>query len=304
MRPRGLVISAPSSGAGKTTVTLGLLRAFRRRGVAVGSAKTGPDYIDPAFHAAATGGACVTLDPWCADADQLRARAMAATGELLVVEGAMGLFDGAPARHTPLGQGSTADAAAALGLPVGSAPASPLFWSQAVTVESAFASATVVFSTAGLSFRQRLYLGILSELALSSHILAPGADAAAAEPAVTTPYTALVSAVSAATTNCSVTVGGGGGTGAVADDTLVVYYVAEAGRFADATKAVLHALFASSVTADRLVAVAKNELSDTTETLRDGGSVAYAVARAVAEVRLLVGGGGGGRAPDRSHLVL
>jgi len=186
---------------------------------------------------------------------------------------------------------------AALGLPVGSAPASPLFWSQAVTVESAFASATVVFSTAGLSFRQRLYLGILSELALSSHILAPGADAAAAEPAVTTPYTALVSAVSAATTNCSVTVGGGGGTGAVADDTLVVYYVAEAGRFADATKAVLHALFASSVTADRLVAVAKNELSDTTETLRDGGSVAYAVARAVAEVRLLVGGEGGDERP-------
>jgi len=81
-------------------------------------------------------------------------------------------------------------------------------------------------------------------LTLSSHILAPGADATAPEPAVTTPYTALVSAVSAATTNCSVTVGGGGGTGAVAYDTLVVYYVAEAGRFADATKAVLHALFA------------------------------------------------------------
>jgi len=115
---RGLVVSAPSSGAGKTTVTLGLLRALRRRGVAVASAKTGPDYIDPAFHAAATGQACLTLDPWCADAGQLRARAMAARGAVLLVEGAMGLFDGAPDPASPLGRGSTADAAAALGLPV------------------------------------------------------------------------------------------------------------------------------------------------------------------------------------------
>jgi len=120
-------------------VTLGLLRAFRRRGVAVGSAKTGPDYIDPAFHAAATGGACVTLDPWCADAARLRARAMAATGELLVVEGAMGLFDGAPARHTPLGQGSTADAAAALGLPV------------VLVVDAAKTAQTVAAVVAGLA---------------------------------------------------------------------------------------------------------------------------------------------------------
>ena len=113
----GLVVSAPSSGAGKTTVTLGLLRALRRRGIAITSAKTGPDYIDPAFHAAATGRPCLTLDPWCADAAQLRARAVG-EGDLLVVEGAMGLFDGAPHSADPMGQGSTADAAAALGLPV------------------------------------------------------------------------------------------------------------------------------------------------------------------------------------------
>ncbi len=86
--------------------------------MAVTSAKTGPDYIDPAFHAAATGHPCLTLDPWCADADQLRARAGAAIGEILVVEGAMGLFDAAPAPDTPLGHGSTADAVAALGVPV------------------------------------------------------------------------------------------------------------------------------------------------------------------------------------------
>ncbi len=113
----GLVVSAPSSGAGKTTVTLGLLRALRRRGIEVISAKTGPDYIDPAFHAAATGHPCLTLDPWCADAAQLRARAVG-EGDLLVVEGAMGLFDGAPDPASPLGRGSTADAAAALDLPV------------------------------------------------------------------------------------------------------------------------------------------------------------------------------------------
>ena len=52
----GLMIAAPRSGSGKTTLTLGLLRAFRRAGVAAGSAKCGPDYIDPPFHLAAAGG--------------------------------------------------------------------------------------------------------------------------------------------------------------------------------------------------------------------------------------------------------
>ena len=115
---RGLVISAPASGSGKTTVTLGLLGALRRRGLPVVSAKTGPDYIDAAFHEAATGCPCVTLDGWAASADQLRARAVRRRGSHLVVEGAMGLFDGAPEDEHPLGTGSTADVAAALNLPV------------------------------------------------------------------------------------------------------------------------------------------------------------------------------------------
>jgi len=115
---RGLVISAPSSASGKTTVTLGLLAALRRRGLPVVSAKSGPDYIDPAFHEAATGMPCMTLDAWAASADQLRARAMRQRGSHLVVEGAMGLFDGAPEQDHPLGAGSTADVAAVLGLPV------------------------------------------------------------------------------------------------------------------------------------------------------------------------------------------
>jgi cobyrinic acid a,c-diamide synthase len=115
---RGLVISAPSSGSGKTTVTLGLLGALKRRGLPVVSAKSGPDYIDPAFHEAATGEPCTTLDAWAASVDQLRARAARRRGSHLVVEGAMGLFDGAPEAEHPLGSGSTADMAAALGLPV------------------------------------------------------------------------------------------------------------------------------------------------------------------------------------------
>lgn len=108
----GLVIAAPSSGSGKTTITLGLLRALRQRGVPMRSAKSGPDYIDPAFHAAASGADCINLDAWAMPPDRIRA--LAAGPGLLVVEGAMGLFDGAP----PDGRGSSAELARLLGLPV------------------------------------------------------------------------------------------------------------------------------------------------------------------------------------------
>lgn len=114
---RGLLIAAPASAQGKTTLTLGLLRALVRRGADVASAKSGPDYIDPAFHAAATGRPCVTLDPWAMAPAQLRARAAMQATELLVVEGAMGLYDGA-ATADPAGGGSTAALARALGIPV------------------------------------------------------------------------------------------------------------------------------------------------------------------------------------------
>ena len=109
---RGIIIAAPNSGSGKTTITLGLLRALRRAGHPVRSAKSGPDYIDPAFHAAATGRPCVNLDAWAMTPDRI---AHLATGETdLIIEGAMGLFDGAP----PDGAGATADLARQLGLPV------------------------------------------------------------------------------------------------------------------------------------------------------------------------------------------
>lgn len=111
----GLLIAAPSSGSGKTTVTLGLLRALKKRGVPIAPGKAGPDYIDPAFHAAASGETCLNFDPWAMRDALLRANALkqSAEGRALVIEAMMGLFDGAAD-----GTGSAADLAALLGLPV------------------------------------------------------------------------------------------------------------------------------------------------------------------------------------------
>jgi len=106
------IIAAPSSGSGKTTLTLGLLRALRRREVPVRAAKSGPDYIDPRFHEAACGHPCLNLDAWAMT--DTRIKSLSAGHVPLIIEGAMGLFDGAP----PDGKGSTADIARILGLPV------------------------------------------------------------------------------------------------------------------------------------------------------------------------------------------
>lgn len=107
----GLLIAAPSSGSGKTTVTLGLLRALARRGVSVRPGKAGPDYIDPAFHAIACGRTCLNYDPWAMRPEVLAHQA--AGDGALIVEAMMGLFDGA-ADHT----GSPASLAKLLGLSV------------------------------------------------------------------------------------------------------------------------------------------------------------------------------------------
>ena len=106
------MIAAPASGSGKTTITLGLLAALVAQGTAVRSAKSGPDYIDGRFHEAATGHPCVNLDAWAMSPDRLRNLALGE--DLLVIEAAMGLFDGAP----PDGRGSAADLARHLGVPI------------------------------------------------------------------------------------------------------------------------------------------------------------------------------------------
>ena len=115
MMARGLIIAAPASGSGKTVLTLALLRHFRNAGVAVASVKVGPDYIDPAFHAAASGAPCLNIDAWAMRAETLGAvAAHAGDGvELIIGEGVMGLFDGASG-----GGGSTADVAELTGWPV------------------------------------------------------------------------------------------------------------------------------------------------------------------------------------------
>lgn len=114
-RGGGLIIAAPASGSGKTVVTLAILRALARAGTSVASFKVGPDYIDPAFHAAASGRPCLNLDPWAmrpATVAGLLDR-LCADADLVVGEGVMGLFDGAAD-----GTGSTADVAAVTGWPV------------------------------------------------------------------------------------------------------------------------------------------------------------------------------------------
>ncbi|ETA53517.1 cobyrinate a,c-diamide synthase [Ponticoccus alexandrii] len=116
--PPGVMVSAPSSGTGKTTVMLGLLRAFAEDGLAVQPFKSGPDYIDPAFHRAASGRASFNLDTWAMGDGLLDAVAGQAAGaDLCVGEGSMGLFDGVATRGRA-GYGSSAETARRMGWPV------------------------------------------------------------------------------------------------------------------------------------------------------------------------------------------
>ncbi len=115
---RALIIAAPRSGSGKTTITLALLAALRRRGVAIRAGKSGPDYIDPAFHAAASGAPGVNLDSWAMAPDLLGAvaRTAAADSAFFIIESSMGLFDGIAG--LPGRTGAAADLAARFSVPV------------------------------------------------------------------------------------------------------------------------------------------------------------------------------------------
>jgi cobyrinic acid a,c-diamide synthase len=114
----GLMIAAPRSGSGKTMLTLGLLRALTRAGLKVGSAKCGPDYIDGAFHRAATRRESVNLDSWAMPPALMAGLAaeVGAGADLVICEALMGLFDGVPGAAGRTG--SSADVAATLGWPV------------------------------------------------------------------------------------------------------------------------------------------------------------------------------------------
>ncbi|WP_299404989.1 cobyrinate a,c-diamide synthase [uncultured Roseobacter sp.] len=114
----GIMISAPSSGTGKTTVMLGLLRALAEDGLQVQPFKSGPDYIDPAFHHAASGRASFNLDSWAMGPDLLAAISRQALGaDICVAEGSMGLYDGVATRGQS-GFGSSAETAQRMGWPV------------------------------------------------------------------------------------------------------------------------------------------------------------------------------------------
>jgi cobyrinic acid a,c-diamide synthase len=108
----GVLIAAPQSRSGKTTLTLGLIRALTNAGRAVKPGKSGPDYIDTAYLCAAARTPAINLDAFAMSPDRLCS--LAQSDDFLIVEGAMGLFDGAP----PDGRGSAADLAQILDLPV------------------------------------------------------------------------------------------------------------------------------------------------------------------------------------------
>jgi cobyrinic acid a,c-diamide synthase len=111
-----LVVAAPASGHGKTTVATGLMAALADRGLTVSGHKVGPDYIDPGYHALATGRPSRNLDPVLCGEDLMipLLRHGAAGADIAVIEGVMGLYDGRGAS----GEGCTAHVAALVGAPV------------------------------------------------------------------------------------------------------------------------------------------------------------------------------------------
>ena len=115
-----VVIAAPGSGHGKTSVATGLLGALRERGLAVSPHKVGPDYIDPGYHALAAGRPGRNLDPWLVGEDQIvpmftHGASTPAPADIAIIEGVMGLFDGASGRGD---FASTAHVARLLGAPI------------------------------------------------------------------------------------------------------------------------------------------------------------------------------------------
>ena len=108
---RGIILAGTHSGCGKTTVTLGILAALRKKGLAVQPFKAGPDFIDSGLHRLATGRVSRNLDLWMCGEEYVRScfQRYSSDADVAVVEGVMGLYDG---------DSSTATLARTLGLPI------------------------------------------------------------------------------------------------------------------------------------------------------------------------------------------
>ena len=115
-RPR-VMIAATQSGSGKTTVSIALSRALRRRGMKVATFKTGPDFLDPTHLAKASGRPCYNIDTWMMGKSYVASlfEEKSRNADITVIEGVMGLFDGALPDST---EGSSAEVAAVTGTPV------------------------------------------------------------------------------------------------------------------------------------------------------------------------------------------
>ena len=168
---KGLIFAAPASGSGKTVVTAGLLRHLRGCGVNVAAAKAGPDFIDPTYHALASGKPCLNLDVWAMRDVTLRGLVaeLEAASDLILCEGVMGLFDGTGAEGDA---GSTAELARLTRWPVvlvvdahGQGASVAALLRGFVTHEPALPLAGVIFNRVG-GARHRMVL----EAAVARHL--------------------------------------------------------------------------------------------------------------------------------------
>ncbi len=117
MKTKSVLIAGASIGSGKTTVTLGLMAALKKKGLDVQGFKTGPDYIDPSLHQIVTNKPSINLDTWMMPSDFLvrSFQSRAAKADISVIEGVMGIHDG---RQLDSSQGATAELAVRLDVPV------------------------------------------------------------------------------------------------------------------------------------------------------------------------------------------